>query len=137
MGKFGQIAKSNYRHQYLKQYISNVKKLMKRQRQKVQEKDDLSLRMALDKSDYYLKLIPKDKNNIFRVFADSYGFSQSNYKQVKDEFFEYIQTNRNMFSKLLKVIGSRFESAEEYLEGLNKSTKEPEVTLTMLSFVFE
>lgn len=126
----------NLKYQYLKQYIHNIKKLLKRQKQRVKDKDKLSLRMALDKSDYYLKSIAKDKNNIFRVFADSLYFSQSNYKDVKNALFDFVQKNANIFKNLLKFIGSEFESAEEYLEEINRGCKEPEITLTMLAFIF-
>jgi hypothetical protein len=127
----------NLKYQFLKQYIHNIKKLLKRQRQRAKDMDDLSLRMALDKSDYYLKHIAKDKNNIFRVFSDSLNFSQSNYKQVKSELYEFIQKNTNTFKNLLKFIGSRFESAEEYLDDLSKGLKEPEIALTMLSYIYK
>lgn len=137
----------NLKYQYLKQYIHNIRKQLKRQRYGMRDKGNLSLRMALDKSDYYLKLIPKDKNNIFRVFSDSLYFTQSNYKQIKTEFYDFIQRNTNIFKNLLKFIGSKFESAEEYLEELNRSVKEAEmknfncgtneITLTMLAFIFQ
>ena len=126
----------NLKYQYLKQYIHSIKKLIKRQRSKVKDGDKLSLRMELDKSDYYLKLIANDKNNIFRVFSDALYFSQSYYKEVKNKFYSFIQNYANIFKNLLKFIGSNFETAEEYLEEINRGNKEPEITLTMLSFIY-
>lgn len=126
----------NLKYQYLKQYIHSIKKLIKRQRQKAKGKDRLSLCMELDKSDYHLKLIAKDKNNIFRIFSDALFFSQSHYKEVKDELYSFIQKNANIFKNLLKFISSNFESAEEYFEETNRGNKEPEITLTMLAFIY-
>lgn len=127
----------NRKYQYLKQYIHNIKKLLKRQRQNIKDKDKPSLRMELDRSDYYIRLIAKDKNNIFRVFADSLYFSQSNYKEVKGELFGFIRKNSNTFKNLLNFVKSDFESSEEYLEEINRSSDEPEITLTILAFIFE
>ena len=126
----------NLKYQYLKQYIHSIKKLIKKQKQKVKDKDKLPLRMELDKSDFYLKSIAKDKNNIFRVFSDALYFSQSYYKEVKNELYSFIQKNANIFKNLLKFIGSHFESAEEYLEEISRGNKEPEITLTMLAFIY-
>ena len=92
--------------------------------------------MGLDKSDFYLKLMAKDKNNIFRVFSDALYFSQSYYKDVKNALYCFIQNYANIFKNLLQFIGSRFETAEEYLEAISKGNKEPEITLTMLSFIY-
>ena len=137
----------NLKYSYLKQYIQNIKKLLKRQKKYVKSEDDLfAIKQSLDKSDYYLKQIPKDKNNMFRVFADALTFSHSNFKEVKVKMYEFIEKNTNIFTKLLKFIGSKFEAAEEYLEALNRyefdakrkaSSKEPEVALTILSIIYQ
>jgi len=102
----------------------------------VKDEDKLSLRMGLDKSDFYLKLIAKDKNNIFRVFSDALYFSQGYYKDVKNGLYSFIQNYANTFKNLLQFIGSRFETAEEYLEEISKGNKEPEITLIMLAFIY-
>ena len=120
---------------------------MKRQRKYVKSEEDFfSIKQSLDKSDYYLKQIPKDKNNIFRVFADALTFSQSSFKDIKVKMYEFIEKNTNIFTKLLKFIESKFEAAEEYLEALNRyefdskrklNSKEPEVALTILSIIYQ
>lgn len=126
----------NLKYQFLKQYIHTIKKLIKRQRQKVKPEDKYSVSIQLDKSDYYLKLIAKDKNNIFRAFSDALFFSQSYYKEVKNKLYSFIQKYANIFKNLLTFIDSRFESAEEYLEEISRGNKEPEITLTMLSLIY-
>ncbi len=127
----------NLKYQFLKQYIHTIKKLIKRQRQKVKAEDKYSLSIQLDKSDYYIKLIAKDKNNIFRAFSDALFFSQSYYKDVKNKLFSFIQKYANIFKNLLTFIDSKFESSEEYLEEISRGNKEPEITLTMLSLIYE
>ena len=127
----------NLKYSNLKDYIQNIKKLIKRQKKYSKADGEMALRIGLDKSDYYIKLISKDKSNIFRAFSDALYFSQSNYNEVKFKMYSFIQKNANIFTKLLKFIGSKYEAAEEYLEELNRSTKEPEVALTILSIIFE
>lgn len=127
----------NLKYSNLKEYIQNIKKLIKRQKKYSKSNGEMALRIGLDKSDYYIKLMTKDKSNIFRAYSDALYFSQTSYNEVKFKMYSFIQKNANIFTKLLKFIGSKYDTAEEYLEELNKSTKEPEVALIILSIIFE
>jgi hypothetical protein len=121
----------NLKYQHLKQYIHSIKKLIKRQRQRMKDKDKLSLCIELDKSDYHLKLIAKDKSNIFRVFSEALYFSESHYKEIRDELYSFIQQNANTLVENLSLLKDISKVPIEEMGNI-----EPEITLTLLAFIY-
>ena len=97
----------------------------------MKDKDKLSLCMELDKSDYHLKLIAKDKSNIFRVFSEALYFSESHYKEIRDELYSFIQQNANTLVENLSLLKDISKVPIEEMGNI-----EPEITLTLLAFIY-
>lgn len=131
------FASLDRQHSELKNYIHVVKKTIKRQKKFNKSEGEWSHKIALDKDKYYVKLVPKDKHTIFRVFSDTLFFTPGNFREIQKNYYEFVHKNANTFTGFLRFIKSSCQSAEEYLDELNSGTREPEIILVLLSIIYE
>ena len=117
----------------LKEKITKLKAILDEQAQASNSDiDEFAIHQQLDDSELYVKMIPKDNNNVFRAFSDALTFSQAKLLYFKKHLIKYCTKYPNQLNKLLESVSDETIPADEYLLGLKKGSVDQEIEMLLL-----